>query len=112
MNFVESIKSGFNKAFDVKGRAVRSEYWYFVLFNLLASSIAGTISKSLGDVTDIILLIPSITVAIRRMHDVDKSGWFLLVPFYNLYLAVKPGTVGPNRFDGQSGNPTLINDFE
>lgn len=99
MNFVEAVMSGFSKAFDVKGRAVRSEYWYFVLFTILLSTIAGNISKSFGDAVDIITLIPTVTLAIRRMHDVDKSGWFILVPLYNLYLAVKPGTEGPNRFD-------------
>ena len=99
MSFVESIKSGFSKAFDAKGRAVRSEYWYFVLFNLLASSIAGSLGKSIGDIADVVLFIPTLTVAIRRMHDVNKSGWFILIPFYNLYLLVQPGTEGPNRFD-------------
>lgn len=99
MSFIESIQSGFSKAFDAKGRAVRSEYWYFILFNLLASTIAGMVSKSVGDIADVILFIPTLTVAIRRMHDVNKSGWFILVPLYNLYLLVQPGNEGPNRFD-------------
>ena len=99
MSFIESIKSGFSKAFDVKGRAVRSEFWYFILFNVLASTVADNLSKSLGNAVSTILFIPTLTVAIRRMHDVNKSGWFILVPFYNLYLEVKPGTEGPNRFD-------------
>jgi uncharacterized membrane protein YhaH (DUF805 family) len=36
--------------------------------------------------------------AVKRMHDVDKSGWFLLIPIYNLILLLTPGTEGPNRF--------------
>ena len=100
MNFVDSVKSGFSKAFDAKGRATRSEYWYFILFNLLASTIADNLSTSLGNVASVVLFIPTLTVAIRRFHDVDKSGWFMLIPFYNLYLVLQPGTQGPNRFGG------------
>ncbi len=43
-------------------------------------------------------LIPSLAAAIRRMHDQDKSGWFILIPFYNLILLFLDGTRGPNRF--------------
>jgi uncharacterized membrane protein YhaH (DUF805 family) len=44
--------------------------------------------------------------AVKRLHDVDKSGWFLLIPVYNLILLLTPGTEGPNRFgpeDGRAG---------
>ena len=44
------------------------------------------------------LLIPSLAVAVRRMHDVGKSGWFLLVPIYNLILALTEGTKGENEY--------------
>ena len=43
-------------------------------------------------------MLPSIAVGVRRMHDVDKSGWFILIPIYNLILAVTPGVVGPNEY--------------
>jgi uncharacterized membrane protein YhaH (DUF805 family) len=44
------------------------------------------------------ILIPGVAVAVRRMHDIDKSGWYSLIPIYNLILTVKSGTKGPNRF--------------
>lgn len=44
------------------------------------------------------LSVPGLAVGVRRMHDTDRSGWFILVPFYNVYLAVVDGTVGDNRF--------------
>ena len=43
-------------------------------------------------------IVPSIALAARRMHDTDHSGWFMLIPFYSLYLAIIKGTDGPNRF--------------
>ncbi len=82
-----------------QGRASRSEYWYFILFNFLISigtsfidMAAGTYDYETGSgiinmVYSLAVLIPSIAVACRRMHDVGKSGWFMLIPFYNLYLA-------------------------
>lgn len=102
------------------GRARRAEYWYFALATCLLQLVVvmvmvvlGVVALTEGDATLLLLipilsvvtnllylavLIPTIAVGVRRMHDVDMSGWFLLVPFYNLYLAVQPGTVGPNRF--------------
>lgn len=44
------------------------------------------------------VLIPSIAVGVRRMHDVDKSGWFIIVPFYNLYLACTEGDLLDNQY--------------
>ena len=43
-------------------------------------------------------MLPSIAVGIRRMHDVGKSGWFILIPIYDLILAVTPGVIGPNKY--------------
>jgi len=49
-----------------------------------------------GNLVSLITLLPSIAVAIRRMHDVGKSGWFILVPIYNLILLVTPSKPGVN----------------
>jgi uncharacterized membrane protein YhaH (DUF805 family) len=92
-----------------KGRARRSEYWYFVLVYFIISIIGVVLDLSLGMlgeggsgpvglVISLVHLVPSIAIAARRMHDVDKSGWFQLVPLYNLYLCIKNGDVGSNRF--------------
>jgi uncharacterized membrane protein YhaH (DUF805 family) len=85
------------------GRARRSEYWYFFLFNLIISFILGFIGGAigfiyLGNIYSIAVLIPSIAVGVRRMHDVDKSGWFILIPIYNLILACTDGTPGENSY--------------
>lgn len=92
-----------------EGRARRKEYWMFQLFYLLISvgfliidSIAGTLGDDgtgvFNTLYSLAILLPSLGVAIRRMHDVNKSGWFILVPFYNLILMCTDGTPGMNRF--------------
>lgn len=85
------------------GRASRAEYWYFVLFNIIFSLviavIAGVIKiPILGSLYSLAVLIPGIAVGARRMHDVGKSGWFLLIPIYNLVLACTEGDYGDNEY--------------
>ncbi|CAZ97842.1 DUF805 domain-containing protein [Zobellia galactanivorans] len=88
------------------GRARRKEYWMFFLFNTLISYglliLAGLLEiPALGFLYMIYafgVLIPSIAVAIRRMHDVGKSGWFILVPIYNLILACTDSEKGDNQY--------------
>ena len=92
------------------GRARRSEYWYFVLFNCIAlvavlfiDAALGTSSRQGGTgafyvIYNLAVLLPSLSVGVRRMHDVGKSGWFLLIPFYNLVLACTEGNRGPNQY--------------
>ena len=91
------------------GRARRAEYWYFILFNLiiafglgliegLSGIASGTDESILATIYQFAILIPSIAVGIRRMHDVNKSGWFLLIPIYNLILAATDGTKGDNKY--------------
>ena len=85
------------------GRARRAEYWYFFLFNMLFAFAVGFIAAftniaNLDLVYSLALLIPGIAVAVRRMHDVGKSGWFMLIPIYNLILALTPGEEGENEY--------------
>jgi uncharacterized membrane protein YhaH (DUF805 family) len=91
------------------GRARRAEYWYFVLFNIIIafglgiieglSGIASETDESvLASIYQLAIFIPSIAVGVRRMHDVNKSGWFLLIPIYNFILAVTDGTKGDNKY--------------
>lgn len=101
MNFTQAITSCFSQYADAKGRAGRSEYWYFVLFNLGLTAIVDLVdgrSDKLSDLVSLAILLPGITAGIRRMHDVGKSGWFFLVPFYNLYLAIQPSQAGANQW--------------
>jgi uncharacterized membrane protein YhaH (DUF805 family) len=89
---------------EFNGRSRRSEYWYFFLFNIIISFGLGFIGGMLriGDILSnvytLALLIPSIAVGIRRMHDVDKSGWYILIPIYSLILAATEGTKGDNQY--------------
>ncbi len=98
------------------GRASRAEYWYFALFNAIITLALGLIEvvlnigittneSVLANIYQLAVLIPAITVGIRRMHDVDKSGWFLLIPIYSFILAVTEGTRGKNKYDP---NPKII----
>jgi uncharacterized membrane protein YhaH (DUF805 family) len=88
---------------EFNGRATRSEYWYFFLMSVIISIVLTVVGIAikfpmLNNIYSIAVLIPSIAVGVRRMHDVDKSGWFILIPFYNLYLACIEGTPGTNQY--------------
>jgi uncharacterized membrane protein YhaH (DUF805 family) len=93
-----------------EGRARRKEYWYFALFFFLFAILVLFISVAirfplLYTIFVLALLIPSLAVGIRRMHDVNKSGWFILIPIYNLILYCTPGTRGPNQYGPDPKNP-------
>jgi uncharacterized membrane protein YhaH (DUF805 family) len=95
---------------DFNGRARRKEYWMFFLFNIIIAVILGfiegiadsnpTSGVRLGSIYQLAILIPSIAVGVRRMHDVGKSGWFLLIPIYNFILAVTDGDKDSNEYGG------------
>ena len=111
MGFVEAVKSFFTRYVDFSGRSSRSEYWWAYLGVMLILLVLFLLSSLLGEVGLILIviaylgiIIPSIAIAIRRLHDLDKSGWFYLlafVPIVSLILLVwfcTKGTTGPNRF--------------
>jgi len=90
-----------------EGRARRTEYWMFVLiYFIIAVSLAFVEILITGDgdsnfivrLFHLAMLVPSAAVGVRRMHDVGKSGWFLLIPIYNLILAVTEGEKGENKY--------------
>lgn len=97
------------------GRARRSEYWYFSLIAFVISFVLGFIDGILGfdnmgfgllsGLFQLGILIPSIAVGVRRMHDVGKSGWFLLIPIYNLILALTEGNKGENQYGADPKSP-------
>jgi uncharacterized membrane protein YhaH (DUF805 family) len=109
MNFIDAVKKCINNYANFNGRARRSEYWWFFLFTTLLSIVSTVIDttmlgkgiEDIGIVNTIVslaFLIPSIAVGVRRMHDVGKSGWFLLIPIYNLVLACTNGEAGSNEY--------------
>ena len=102
------------------GRSRRSEYWYFVLFNLIVAVVLAIVDSALrkivgfgmfGMLYSLAVLVPGIAVSIRRLHDTDRSGWWLLlalVPLVGLVLIVflaEDSNAGTNRY-GQ--NPKLV----
>jgi uncharacterized membrane protein YhaH (DUF805 family) len=86
------------------GRARRKEYWMFFLFNIIIVFVLSFIeglSRSpnvLSTIYQLAVLVPGIAVSIRRMHDTDHSGWWLLVPIASFVFLVTEGTPGDNRF--------------
>ena len=79
MTFQESIKICFAKYADFNGRAKRSEYWWFVLFLVLASLALGLISSIVSGLFSLATIVPSISAAARRLHDTNRSGWWQLI---------------------------------
>ena len=87
MNFGEAIKSVFSKYATFSGRARRSEFWYFFLFNFLVSFVLGLIPflSVVSGLWALAVLIPNLAVAVRRLHDIGKSGWtylYFLIPSF------------------------------
>jgi len=102
---------------DFNGRARRSEYWYFTLFSSLISiglMLADDSLKSeyLYTAYSLAVLVPSIAAGVRRMHDVNKSGWYILIPIYNLILAFTAGTEGPNQYGNDPKRPEMLDEIE
>ena len=113
---------------NFEGRARRKEYWMFVLFNILFAIATGIVGVILAKITGIEILavvfyaiyilaiiIPSIAVGVRRLHDTNKSGWLYLIsliPFVGgiilLVFFVTEGTQGDNDF---GSDPKEIEEF-
>jgi len=111
MDFVTAAKTGLSKYATFSGRARRSEYWFFFLFEMLAVIAALIIDGILGTnggVNGLVALgfmVPNIAIAVRRLHDTDRSGWWLLlgaVPVVGFIVLIiwycTKGTAGDNRF--------------
>ena len=108
----------FRRMFDFRGRARRKEYWLFVLLQLVVFLIAFVLGFSVlpkeGQLYSLVGLpllhvaifgLPTLAAQVRRLHDADKSGWWVLVslvPYIGLgwilYMMAQPGSWGPNRF--------------
>jgi uncharacterized membrane protein YhaH (DUF805 family) len=93
MSVVESIVQALRKYADFKGRASRSEFWCFLAFVVVAQAVAGFVGllfgvgPALSGIVGALLIIPQLSVAVRRLHDVGKSGRELLVPCV-MFLAI------------------------
>jgi Predicted membrane protein len=105
MNFQDSIKTGLSKYADFTGRASRSECWWFVLFAFLVQIGLGMINHNLAGLAALALLLPYIAVFVRRLHDTDRTGWWMLLAFIPvigvivlIVFGVLEGTKESNRF--------------
>jgi uncharacterized membrane protein YhaH (DUF805 family) len=95
INIIDAVKDGFNRYADFSGTSTRAQYWYFILATNLATFIGSfMVGEMVGNLISIVSIVPTIAAAVRRMHDVGKSGWFILVPIYNLILLVTPSKTG------------------
>ena len=79
MTFAEAIQTCFRKYADFRGRATRSEYWWWVLFVVIVSLVAQVIGDVVAALVNLGLLLPSITTTARRLHDTGRSGWWQLI---------------------------------
>ena len=103
MNPIEAIISVFRNYINFSGRAGRPEFWWFTLFAIATTALLIFV-PFIGFIYVLALLLPSLAVTVRRLHDRDQSGWWAIAsffPFLNwallIYLAF-PGTPGPNRY--------------
>ncbi len=110
MNFTEAVKTCLTKYVDFEGRAGRPEFWWFALFQFVLMVIIGMFSNALQGVISLALLLPGLGVGARRLHDIGKSGWFLLlwlIPFVGwlvlLYWAIQPSQAGSNAWGAAPG---------
>ncbi|UVC09161.1 DUF805 domain-containing protein [Rhizobium sp. TH2] len=116
MDFATAVKTVLvQKYANFSGRAMRSEYWWYTLFAVVVSVVLYLIDTMLGTqllqpIFGLATLLPGIGVCVRRLHDLDKSGWWVLIAFIPLigalvllYWFCQPGTPGDNQF----GPPTV-----
>ncbi|MEC4113010.1 DUF805 domain-containing protein [Myroides pelagicus] len=102
---------------DFNGRARRQEYWMFVLFNTLIGIAIGVVeyiigTNFIGTVYSLAVLVPSIAVAVRRLHDIGKSGWMyllVLLPIIGWIILIvwfaTEGNAGANEYGADPKNP-------
>ena len=108
MTFSESVSTCLKKYFVFEGRASRSEYWWFQLIVSPSYFISTILENEIGYLflgITLFTLIPAISAGVRRLHDTNRSGFFLLIsliPFIGglilLFFLIPEGTKGKNRF--------------
>jgi len=120
MNAWQYFASAVKKYAVFSGRARRAEFWWFALFSWLITMAASLIGALMGMesivlfwvdeytpvaignilyiLASLFFFLPGLAVAIRRMHDVGKSGWYYLIPIYDIVLAATAGDAGPNKY--------------
>lgn len=127
MTFTDAVSTCLRKYATVEGRASRSEYWWFVTFQIICYFAAFALMAmfdlpvGLATITLAVLFIPNIAATVRRLHDIDRTGWWYLIfmlplgGIVMLIFTVSSGTPGENRFGPPPGVPwqrTGLDDLE
>jgi uncharacterized membrane protein YhaH (DUF805 family) len=108
MDFWQAVRRGFTNYANFSGRAIRSEFWFWTLFYCLAGTAASIVDRAIAlpfasVLVTLAALVPTLSLSVRRLHDLDRAGWWLLlffVPAANFVLVVwwcMRGTNGYNR---------------
>ncbi len=122
MNFFDAVKTCLMKYATFQGRAARAEFWYWTLFSWLLSLAAMAVDQAGGAdgtggaqlASTLVMLatwLPGLAVAVRRLHDVNRSGWWFLVAFTGigllllLYWFVQPGKDEGNAYQSERATP-------
>lgn len=117
MNSVEAVRSVLTRPVLFTGRACRSEFWWFALFVLVVDVLASIIDVPLNSpvaevIAGLLLLLPLISVSVRRLHDTERSGWWALVgmvpfigPIWLLVLCAQAGNSGYNQYGPSPSQP-------
>jgi uncharacterized membrane protein YhaH (DUF805 family) len=102
--FARVISEGFSNYFDFSGRAARSEFWLWVLFCVVAIAVT-VVVPPICAIFILSVFLPSMAIGVRRLHDLDRTGWWMLLslvplagPLALVVLSCLRGTQGPNRF--------------
>ena len=94
VSFADAVKLGFQRYFDFAGRSARAEYWWWLLFIAIVGSVANIVDLAVGTgfivgmIWWLVTIIPNIAIGVRRLHDIGRSGWWLL-----LHLVPLIGTI-------------------
>lgn len=113
MTFVDSIRTCFKKYADFNGCASVSEFWWWVLFTLIAGAVLSIFSHKLQAVFSLLTFVPGIAVGARRLHDTDRSGWLqllMIVPIIGWILLIVwwvQDSKVPNRYSAEPQQVSL-----
>lgn len=105
MNFGQAISTCLSNYATFAGRAARPEFWWFFLFQILATLAAGMLGDKVSGLVGIALVLPSLAVGARRLHDIGKSGWWQLLGITGIgllvliYWWVQPTEAAGSRFE-------------
>jgi uncharacterized membrane protein YhaH (DUF805 family) len=78
MNFPNAVKSGFRNYANFKGRATRSEFWWFALFSQLLQTLIQGVSASIASIASLVLFLPNLSLHVRRLHDIGRSAKWII----------------------------------